>query len=218
VRAWLARRLAARPSEAGISLVEVVVAVTILAVGLFATIESLVRASEASLQAQRHEQALSTAQREIERLRLTPYANLRLTSNPGPQPSGLTTGETNPRNPDYYVVAGTPSNRFLIKSNYHDATSPPLAGVDPNGEELVTGDSATGTVVHYSTFTSGATEGNIYRYVTYRDERCGATTDTCPGTADSKRLTVAVVLDASPNGTGPDRPVYLSTVVTEPEQ
>ena len=197
-------------AEAGFTLVEVMVAITILAIALFATVDSLVRASKASLEAQRHEQAIAIAQREIEKLRLVPYAELGLTlaSVPSNQPSG---GGTNPKNPDFYVVDGPPK-RFRIKQDYHNSASGSVAGVDPAGERLVQG----GTVEHMSSFSVGATTGKVYRYVTYRNEVCGSP-DACPTDADSKRVTVAVVLDPAANGAGPDRPVYVSTVVTQPE-
>ena len=62
---------------------------------------------------------------------------------------------------------------------------------------------------------NGATvTGRVFRYVTWRNENCPVAL--CEGNENTKRLTVAAVLDAPPSG---DRrmPIWLSTVIADPD-
>ena len=119
-------------------------------------------------------------------------------------PAGDTS--TNPTNPRYYV-SGT---NLLIKTNYRDWTSGTVAGVAAGGEQMVSGgDVAPGP----DTFSANGRSGKIYRFVSWRDENCSG--NRCPGTQDSKRVTVAVVLDAARGG--PSKPLWFSSIVNNPD-
>lgn len=197
--------MSARRGEQGQSLVEVVVAAVILLIGIGATFQALDLGRRLGLDAQRSEQGVSIAQREIERLRAVPYDELGLKTLP--------VSSSDPASPDFFVRTAGGVQTLLIRNNYRDPgnTSSP-AGVSPTGEELVT--SAAGQLTGPERFESGATAGVVHRYVTWRDERCPQSR--CDGTHDSKRITVAIRLDR-PNGRGPAKPLWISSVVTDPK-
>jgi prepilin-type N-terminal cleavage/methylation domain-containing protein len=200
-----------RSGEHGFSLVELLVAVTVLAVGLLAAVGTIDYSSRETVEAQRSEQALSVGQREIERLRSYAYADLRYQAQPAHGTEGNPAGDNfpnNPTNPNYYVQDGAPAT-FLIKSDFRNKQSATVAT-----EELVeTG----GTIAAGpETFPVGLTSVKVWRYSTYRDEpRC--TKAPCFGTTkDTKRITVAVMPATTTSGIGPTKPIYLSSVVVPP--
>jgi hypothetical protein len=95
-------------------------------------------------------------------------------------------------------------------------------GVTADDEPLVTtaGSGSTAQIAPgpevFTVGTGGSTiSGKIYRYVTWRDERCPTGTGSCDGTQNTKRVIVAVTVDPSP-GTTARRPVWVSTVLTDP--
>lgn len=204
-------------SQDGFTLVEVLVAAFLVLVGLMAILAALDVSARTALSAQRHEQGISYAQRELEKLKTYPYAQLALSSAPAHQADGNPANDPTPnapRNPNFYVVdPGT----FQIKADYQNRNSAQVTAVP---EPLVTG----GTVDPGPTaFADGATTGTVYRFITYRKENCGAITvagvtvlNPCPGLDNSKRITVAVVLNRVGNDAGPAKPVWVSSVVTDP--
>lgn len=199
------RRLAA---DDGFTLMELLVAVTILAVGLTAIIGSIDRSTQLTLGAQAREQMSAYGQRELERLRTIPYADLGLVSLPAASGSGLSPddGEQgNPRSPNFYVN-GT---RFRVKSDYANSASAPPPGVPSTGEEMNTpGQVAAGP----EAVSVGQIKILVYRYVTWRDDPGCAN---CAGDQDTKRVTVAVApADATSREARSVRPLYFSTVVT----
>ncbi len=195
-------------SESGFTIIELLVAMTVLAFGLVAVMGSVDVAGRAAVSAQKNEQAVSIAQREIERIKNLSWADVGLTSLPASASHGNPAGDTstNPTNPRYYV-SGT---NLLIKTNYRDWTSGTVAGVAAGGEQMVSGgDVAPGP----DTFSANGRSGKIYRFVSWRDENCSG--NRCPGTQDSKRVTVAVVLDAARGG--PSKPLWFSSIVNNPD-
>jgi prepilin-type N-terminal cleavage/methylation domain-containing protein len=212
---------APRRSEAGFTMIELMIAAALVGTALVAMMASLDSAGQLTLEAQRHEQAISIGQREIEELRVTPYYQLDLTSKPNHANTGVGVGQPyqdNPRNPNYYVQ-GNPGTSFLIKTDYNNLNSPQVAGVPAAGEPFVD-ELAGGTVTSGpEVYTVGETEVSVWRYITWRDvpaldlpdPSCAVVRTDC----DSKRITVAVRPEA-PEGQGPTRPIYLSTVVTPP--
>jgi hypothetical protein len=117
----------------------------------------------------------------------------------------------NPQNPNFYVNDLTPRT-FAVKSNFRNSGSPPAPGTPAIGEELVNG----GTVVSFpTTFSTGATTGSFYRYVTWRNDPACAATGCATTNRDSKRIVLAVVLDSG-GGSGAAKPVWLSSIVNDP--
>ena len=219
----LKRRLS---DERGFSLIELLVAMVLLTIGLLAAVRILDGSATAILAAQRHEQAVSLGQREIERLHAYSYADLDLSSLPTPGTSGTVAGESyaaNPRNPNYWLSGTGTSMRLLVKTDYNNTASTTPAGVNASGELLVddvanTGTPPVGISPGPETVTVGTTQMTVYRYVSWRnDPRCPTTVAGCSTEKDSKRITVAVVVTPSgSNALGPTRPIWFSSVVTPP--
>lgn len=175
-----------RPSEAGMTVVEVLVAITILSLGLLASFQVFDAASRGAYRAEQKQVALDRAQRELEELRALEYDQLALTAMP---PSS-----TDPRLPSSRV-SGSSFN--LNRSGTADNATLVVNG----GSRYPTGTIAGGVVAPGpEPFTSGDVRGNIYRYIVWRnDPTCGV----CPGTQDLKRIVVVVKLEST--AIAPDR-------------
>jgi prepilin-type N-terminal cleavage/methylation domain-containing protein len=221
-----ARHLKIATGQDGFTIVEVMVAALLVAIGVVAILGSLDAVSKTGVAAQRHQQAVAYGQREIERLRTLDYrTKLGLTSFPAASGDGIAAGDPTPnapKNPNYYV-SGT---GLKIMARYADKTSGLQPGVSPNPEPLVGPGEPDLTSPQVNpgpeSFSVNGTSGKIYRYVTWRSEHCPATTTSgianpCPGTKDSKRITIAIVLDPVANGAGPSKPIWLSSVVSDPD-
>jgi prepilin-type N-terminal cleavage/methylation domain-containing protein len=202
-------RRASIADERGFTLVEVMVAMLLVATALVALAGSFDVAGKASVGAQRHEQVVAFAQRQLESIRSRPWGQIGMATLPTNQAAGNPAGDPTPqvpRNPSYYVSGSA----LLIKTNYRNMSSGLVTGTPATGEPFVTG----GDVAPSEAFSVGSTTGTVYRYVTWRRE-CVAATGSCDADA-SKRITVAVVLDNPARGSGPSKPIWLSTVVGDP--
>jgi prepilin-type N-terminal cleavage/methylation domain-containing protein len=215
------RRLSSGPSairadERGFTLVEMLMAVFLLSFGVAATIGVFTSSKKVNLLAQRHEVAVHQAQREIERLRSLPYNQVGLTA----KPTLANRLETDSNRIGYYVDAGTTdASSFTVRS----AGAQPvlvehlaLPDSDPPGGDSFSIDPTP------TTFNVGGSgiSGRIYRYVTWRDEECGVDGSgnfLCPGYTNTKRLVVAVTIDNTGNRAGLTKPVWVSSVVIDPE-
>jgi prepilin-type N-terminal cleavage/methylation domain-containing protein len=204
-------------SQAGFSLVEVLVVIMLVGIALVAILGAFDAATLTALGAQRHEQAVAFGQREVERLRTLDYATqLGMTSTP--VHADVPAGDTNPVNPNFYVSA----SGLSIKENYGISSSATLATepfVTTSADAKLTNPQVDPGPTH---FDDQGTTGTIYRYVTFRDEHCStadiqgfSVADPCPGNQDTKRITVAVVLDAVGNRAGPSKPIWVSSIVSD---
>ncbi len=127
-----------RASERGFTLVEVLVALLLVSVALMALGGVFDAAGRESLSAQRHEQAISVAQRQLEQIRSLRWDQIGMTSLPTHQAAGNPPNDPTPAvpsNPNYYVSG----QALLIKSNYRDMGSALVAGTPAGGESLVSG-------------------------------------------------------------------------------
>ena len=181
--------------ERGFTLVEVLLAMALMSVGIVATLSVFGSAGRTTVIAQQNEVATQTAQGELDRLSRMEYETLGLTSTPA--------SSTNAKNPGSRVSGTT----LLIKSGLTETfvlstdAGQSGAAVEPGPEPFSIG-------LGGSTIT-----GNIYRFVTWRDENCPS--GVCDGTQNTKRLTVAVTIDQT--GTNPTlNPTWVSTVVPDP--
>ena len=181
-------------SESGFSLVELLLAVALMAVGVAATIGVFGASSRTSVIAQQGQVGAQQAQAELDRLSKLKYGQLALTSTP--------TASADPLNPNSRVSGGN----FTVKSGLTEelVTEPgegETAKVDPGPDNFAVG-SGEATIT-----------GKLYRYVSWRDENCPATI--CDGTQNTKRVTVAVTTD--PSATSTQRaPLWFSTVIADP--
>jgi prepilin-type N-terminal cleavage/methylation domain-containing protein len=180
--------------EQGFSLVEVLLAMALSAVGIAATIGVFGASSRTTARAQQGEVGAHQAQAELDRLSKLPYGRLAMTSLPA--------ASTDPQSPGY----GVNGSQFNVRPGLTEAlvTQPgegETAQVDAGPDPFAVGqDGATIT-------------GRIYRFVTWRDEQCPATI--CDGTQNTKRLIVAATVDPSP-GSAQRGPLWFSTVITDP--
>jgi prepilin-type N-terminal cleavage/methylation domain-containing protein len=206
----------AKADDGGFTLIEMLMAVMLVTFGVAATIGVFTSSKKISLVAQRQEVGVHQAQREIERLRALPYEQIGLTA----KPSVANRLENNPNKVGYYVDANTTdASSFTVRElgaqpalTEHFA----LPDSDPPGGDSFAVDPAP------TTFNVGGSgiSGVIYRYVTWRDEPCGidaTAQQLCPGYTNTKRLIVAVKIDNTGNRAGLTKPIWVSSVVIDPE-
>jgi prepilin-type N-terminal cleavage/methylation domain-containing protein len=183
-------------AQGGFTLIEVLIAMGLMAVGITATLGVFGGAGRTTLAAQRSSAATQQAQGALDRLSKMKYETLGLVSTPA--------ASSNPLNPGSRVSGTT----FVVRTGLTESfvlstdTGQSGAAVDPAPQSFAVGSG------------SSAITGKVYRYVTWRDETCSATS-ACDGTQNSKRLTVAVTIDAG--GTLAARaPVWISQVIPDP--
>ncbi|HET9153597.1 MAG TPA: hypothetical protein VFN85_05735, partial [Solirubrobacterales bacterium] len=173
-------------SEAGLTMIEVVVATLVLVIGSLATFNILRAATINAQRAKGTQVALDRAQQELEALRSLSNSELALTTTPPHSADALS--------PDYRV--NQTKETFALARNPSEEPSPPYLVVH-NGSLYGGGFITGGVVVPEEKFTSGDVTGTVYRYVVWRnDDRCGAS---CPGEQDFKQIIVAVKLDQKGN-------------------
>ena len=180
--------------EDGFSLIELLIAMALTAVGVAATLGVFGAAGRTTVISQNTEVGAQQAQAELDRLSKLKYGELALTSTP--------VASADVKNPNYRV-SGT---NFNVRSGLTEplVTTPgdeATAKVDPGPTTFAVGQGG-------STIT-----GRVYRYVTWRDENCPATI--CDGAENTKRVIVAVSLDPVAN-TVQRNPLWFSTVISDP--
>jgi prepilin-type N-terminal cleavage/methylation domain-containing protein len=180
--------------EHGFSLVELLIAMALTAVGIAATLSVFGVSGRTTVISQNTEVGAQQAQAELDRLSKLEYGELALTSMPVNSP--------NVKNPNYRVSG----SHFDVRSGLIEplVTTPgegDTAKVDPGPSDFAVGQ-------------NGATiTGKVYRYVTWRDENCPASI--CDGAQNTKRVIVAVSLDPVANSVQRS-PLWFSTVITDP--
>jgi type II secretory pathway pseudopilin PulG len=159
--------------DGGFTIVEVLVAVVLLLIGIFAAFALLDSATRATLTAKRHQVAVNQLQRELESIRRLKYEDVGLSSN------AVTSSD-----PD------SPNSR-VSGNNFDVARS---TGTTTNAQLVEPATGTTGLVSAGPTsFTTGNISGKVYRYVVWQDDP--GCLLTCPGTQDYKRVIVAVKID-----------------------
>jgi prepilin-type N-terminal cleavage/methylation domain-containing protein len=191
-------------AEEGMTMIEVMVAITLLAIGVLAFMQTFIPVQSLNSTSENAAVEASIAEKELEKIAAAGYACIAL--------SGTPTSSTDPNNPGYYMRSG-PSLQW-------DLTNPsrvePLyvsAGL-PTGctQTLAAWQSAFAPTGSWS---SGGKNGTIHRYVTWVDDplTCAPATATCPTTGDYKRVTLMI----THTGRGaPRKPVLLTTIVSNP--
>jgi prepilin-type N-terminal cleavage/methylation domain-containing protein len=171
-------------SEAGFTIVEVLVAILILSIGAMTTFTLLSSATRNAQRAKASQVALEYAEQELEFLRSMEDEELALTSAPD--------SSTNPNSPNHRVNNGTFALSRQPVGDYRNLVV--------NGGSLYGGGHVKGGTVKSgpTNFASGDVTGKIYRYIVWHnDEKCSEAS--CPGKQDYKQIAVAVRLDTPPN-------------------
>ena|SRR5918997_1728899 len=174
--------------EDGFTLLELLVAITLFAVGLIALVTSFDHSRDLVSVAEKTEVASHRAERELERIASLPYASVAHSSTPGSSASSA--------DPAFYV-SGT---------NYqYDQGS-----TGPQSETLaVDGGGSISSSAGTWTDSEARLTGQIQSFVTWTGAYCTA----ADRTRCAKRVTVAVTV----GGDRPlRRPVLMSTVMTSP--
>jgi prepilin-type N-terminal cleavage/methylation domain-containing protein len=196
-----ARRHRHGAREAGFTLIEVLIAMTILATGALSLVLTFDSSRRLTTDAELRDVAATVARGEIERLESLSWSNLALAAEPTKNPGATT------KDPTYYITecgsvkcyswdSSHTSNyeKFVINKTTEDASANPK----PWKETIST---SNGSV---------RVEGSIYRFITWvNDEKCKATACTNT-TEDYKRITVAVTSGRL------NSPVTLSTLWVNP--
>jgi type II secretory pathway pseudopilin PulG len=172
--------------EEGVAVVELLVAVLILATGAIAVLGIFDASTRNTFRAEQTQVAINRAQLELEQIRQLTYEDVALTTTPATS--------SDPKNPGYRVSG----SNFALG---WDGTTP-----SDNAEMVVRniGGVTDGSVNPGPTsFTSGDVSGKVYRYVVWQnDPSCqlvpNSTIDACPGQHDYKRVVVIVKLDDAP--------------------
>ncbi len=182
--------------ESGFTVIEVLVAALILAIGIFAALNLLDVSARTTLSAERNQVAVNRAQREMEDLRGLDYDQVALTAAPATS--------TDPNNPGNRVSGATFETKDGDTSSYADLVI--------NGQTGI----SNGTINPGPTsFSTGQVSGKVYRYVVWQnDPKCS----TCTGTHDFKRVIVAVKLDATGLGQGARRYAEIQADYTNPQE
>ncbi|MEX2253568.1 MAG: hypothetical protein WD649_05395 [Thermoleophilaceae bacterium] len=170
---------------------ELLVAILILAGGVFALLGATDSSRRLTSVSENKEAAVHAAQQEIERLQARNYDSIALTAAP--------THSSDPASPDF-EVSGSPAAYRWNQIQGQTATEPfaldAAKGVDPAP----------------TTWSDGRLSGKLHRYVTWVDDTsCGIL---CPSSGDYKRITVAATVD-SPGG--PKKPILLSSLASDPD-
>ena len=257
--------------ESGFTLVEVLVAILILAFVIAAASAMFVRGNDSSFAQERESQMISVADQQIQNIqedvKTDGFAALALQSGPQSLPTS-TIPNTSPFStlkvdPDAFVVTsqtgcGGSNEGYDIEANY-DNTGDGIGGLPENPsntgisgvtswsacgsgvEPLVILNSSQGFVKAQQTVSVGTDTAVVDTFVTDTYVGCNTSgsatcptvsngtlsTSTCsfPTTAspsttlcsDARRVTVAVVLDDHGRlDVGPEGPVYVSTIFTNP--
>lgn len=177
-------------SERGFTIIELLIAITVLVVGVLALAMTLNTSRKLTLVSERQTAMVHQSRVEADRLKSLSYSALAMVAAPS--------SSADPNNPDSLIAAGPPP------------TMHPTPGAS-SSEQLAV-DAAAGTVSATPVaWSDGRLSGLIYEFVSWHDDtgNCGAG---CPATKNFKRITVAVTV----TGGSPKRPVYYSTFVADP--
>ncbi|HWH10165.1 MAG TPA: prepilin-type N-terminal cleavage/methylation domain-containing protein [Solirubrobacteraceae bacterium] len=210
------RRRRALADEAGMTMIEVLVALAISVIVIGASTQFFVLSNGSALSGRRQVSALALAQSQIEKVRqqVKQYGFGTLGMSSVPAKAGADTDTSNPT--DFENTAAT---TWEVQENY-DAPGIPLLT-----EPLITG----GTITPIQTITgSDGVVAKVYTFVSQATDICqvGLPASVCTAAGvttasnmDVRRVVVAVVLNAPTGQTqngGPNKPQYLTTLITNP--
>lgn len=171
-------------AERGITLIEVMAATFLLAIGVVGTVGAFDGSRRLSLGSELRTSMAHRAQLELERLQTEPYTELAMATTPA---HSATTG-----NPDYYVSSSGSEYQYgsaaseKAKLAIASGSQKGIVATSPTSREC-------SKSVGACEWSDGQVSGNVYDFVSYVSNTfCSSAEETCP-----KRLTVAVTGKAS---------------------
>jgi prepilin-type N-terminal cleavage/methylation domain-containing protein len=180
-------------AESGMTLIELLAAMVVLAVGVFAVLQTFTASRELANRAEARNAMVAVARGEIQRIESLAWSNIALPSTPTTNAGATTT------DPSYYISSGPcagSSNPPATSPCYqwdwsNSSTAEPLAisgsSADTNANPRLWSNVIT------TSNSSVRLSGGIYRYITWvNDPNCTAAA--CGGSNDYKRITVAVTV------------------------
>ena len=179
--------------EDGFTLVELLIALVVLVVGIFAVIASFDATRRLGTNSESQTVRAQVAERDLQQLISQGYDALGLSSTP--------THSTDPNNPNYYVTNGSPST-FQWDLTTSSRIEPLCTSATGCAGSIAPGPTS---------WTSGDASGSIYRFVTWVNDSCASA---CSSSTDFKRVTVMVT---QTNQDGPEKPLLVSTLVSDPD-
>jgi Tfp pilus assembly protein PilE len=192
-------------ANGGFTIVELMLAIFVLAVGVLTTFAVFGVSKRAIKVSELHETETHLAQKEIQRLQALPYSQVGMTSAPS--------HSTDPNNPGFYVSttpsASCPSFQWNQSSGASNTAPVVVVGCGFPGDSQYTVPSQTTTTVNGVIYT-------INDFVTWvnNDTICLPGTG-CPVNNAYKRVTVEVTNNLAA-GNAPTSPVLISSVITDP--
>jgi Tfp pilus assembly protein PilV len=207
-------------SEDGFTIVEVLVAATILVVGVITALQALDSSRRLTLVAERQTTMAHRAQQELERLKSLPYSQVALTT---------TSSSWSTSSGDATYVSGTtgscPGSASAAAPQYQSDPTQPVEPLVINGCSYTINGATTpvtgGSVAPVTGWQNGSgsqyLSGSVYDFVTWsNDPTCAQTASPgsiCPTTNDYKRITVVVTAN---NVAHPSKPAVVSAYIADP--
>jgi prepilin-type N-terminal cleavage/methylation domain-containing protein len=190
--------------EGGFTLLEVLVASLLLAIGIISMVGSFDPARHLGTTAELHQVASAQAEGELNRITSMKFSNISLKEAPT---AGVKTTE-----PTYYVSSGPCAGKGPVSTPCYQWDWSSSASIEALDVAATTDSEPNPRSWTTTVSTSSGTtriSGKTYRFITWaNDTLCKATA--CGGSTDDKRITVAVTI------TGIKQPVELSSLVTNP--
>lgn len=183
-----------RRGERGFTIIELLVAITVLAFAALATGAVLASGARHASASETRQNLANRAQGEVERLASLKYDALA-------HADANIAGSADPDSPRYWVApdAVAPTYRWDRKPGSANPAEPLAVA-------------ATGEVVVERPWQDGKASGKLFVFITWvADGRCGTG---CPAGQNYKRVTVAATLES---GAAAVKPVFVSTIIADPQ-
>lgn len=208
----------------GMTIVEVLVAITVLVAGILAAFSALDSSRKLTLVSERQTEMAHVAESELERVESLPYSQVALTgtstnwsttsgdptyvSNPVGSCPTLPTGSAPTYQPDHSSGGSTVTEPLVINGCSYTNTV--------NGTSTTT-NVTSGNVQPSTTWSNGPLSGQVFDFITFTNDPICSQTATpgsnCPTTYDYKRVTVLVTLNGAAQ---PSHPAIVQGYVKPP--